>query len=47
MGLSLEDSMENSVGFEKEEVQSPAKTNFVDDGKFPNKLCPKLLTSNA
>ena len=45
MALSLEDSIENSVGFEKEEVQSPANTNFVDDGKVPNKSNPNLLTS--
>ena len=45
MGLSLEDSIENSEGFEKEEVQSPANTNFVDDGKVPNKSNPNLLTS--
>ena len=43
MALSLEDGIENSVDSEKEEVQSTAITNFVDDGKVPVKSNPELL----
>ena len=39
----LEEGIENLVELEKEEVQSTAITNFVDDGKVPGKSNPKLL----
>ena len=41
----LEEGIENLVELEKEEVQSTAITNFVDDGKVPGKSNPKLLRS--